>query len=76
MGSPFVKLRGVGAANVAKRATHHQCTTEPAAGAMVLLLQSGLEKAEQALADEPTDRVARLIKRNRMQALAEIAATP
>lgn len=43
---------------------------------MVPLLQSGLEKAEQALADEPTDRVARLIKRNRMQALAEIAATP
>ena len=43
---------------------------------MVPLLQSGLEKAEQALADEPTDRVARLIKRNRAQALAEIAATP
>ena len=53
-----------------------QPTTEPAAAAMVPLLQSGLEKAEQALADEPTDRVARLIKRNRTQALAEIAATP
>lgn len=53
-----------------------QPTTGPAAGAMVPLLQSGLEKAEQALADEPTDRVARLIKRNRAQALAEIAATP
>lgn len=48
-------------------------TTEPAAAAMVPLLQSGLEKAEQALADEPTDRVARLVQRNRAQALAEIA---
>ncbi len=53
-----------------------QPTTEPAAAAMVPLLQSGLEKAEQALADEPTDRVARLVQRNRAQALAEIAATP
>jgi len=51
-------------------------TTEPAAASMAPLLQAGLEKSEAALADDSTDRLAGLIKRNRAQALAEIATTP
>lgn len=39
------------------------------------LLQSGLDKADAALQVNPNDRTASLVKRNRTQALTELAAT-